>query len=62
MHITDKDNNDRSHWLAGRKEDDAYWYAADEAAIVKRAVLGCKEGIVNIFCWHFREPSLELTF
>jgi hypothetical protein len=57
MHITDKNNNDRSHWLAGRKEDDAYWYAADESAIFKRAVRGCKEVIVSTsFAGIFASP------
>ncbi len=62
MHVTHADNNDRRHWFTGRKADDAYWYAAEEAAIVERAVRACERGIVNIFCWHLREPYHERTF
>ena len=62
MHITHKNNNDRRHWLTGRKADNAYWYAAEEAAIVQRSVRACDRGIANIFCWHLREPHHERTF
>ncbi len=62
MHITHKVNIKRRHWLTGRKVRDANFYAAEEAAIVQRAVRACDKGIVNIFCWHLREPDDERTF
>jgi mannan endo-1,4-beta-mannosidase len=62
MHITHKLNIKRRHWLAGRKVSDANFYAAEEAAIVQRAVRACDKGIVNVFCWHLFDPDHERTF
>ena len=62
MHITDKNNNDRRHWLTGRKVGGAYFYAAEKAAILQRATCACDNRNVNIFCWHLREPYHVRTF
>ena len=62
QHITHKNNNDRRHWLTGRKVGNAYFHAAEEAAIIQRAIRACDRGIVNTFSWHLREPHHERTY
>lgn len=52
MFITDKDNN-------GQADN---WFYQQELKITADAKAAYDKGMVNIFCWHLREPYDQVTF
>ncbi len=50
MFITDKNNPSNS------------WYVEQENKIIQDTKNAYAKGIINIFCWHLREPYLENSF
>jgi len=38
------------------------WFQEQEAKIVRLAATAYDKGMVNVFCWHFREPYEEKSF
>lgn len=52
MFITDKDNDGKS----------SNWFYQQEVATINNVVKAYNEGIINIFCWHLREPYNEKSF
>jgi mannan endo-1,4-beta-mannosidase len=52
MFITDKSNNGQAN----------NWYHQQEVIITDDAKEAYSKGMVNIFCWHLREPNKEESF
>jgi mannan endo-1,4-beta-mannosidase len=52
MFITDKNNNGKSD----------NWFYQQEVSTIKQVKEAYAKGIVNIFCWHLREPNKEDSF
>lgn len=52
MFITDKNNNGQS----------SNWFYQQEISIVNDAKQAYSKGMINIFCWHLREPNSEDSF
>jgi mannan endo-1,4-beta-mannosidase len=50
MFITDKDNPINN------------WYVQQENKIIQDAKEAYGKGMINVFCWHLREPNLENSF
>jgi mannan endo-1,4-beta-mannosidase len=51
MHITHPANTNESGWF--------HW---EETQIIQRAQKAYDQGMVNVFCWHFDDHSLEKSF
>lgn len=51
MHITHPSNDGTKNWFRDQEEK-----------IVRLAAAAYDKGMVNVFCWHFREPFEEKTF
>ena len=51
MHITNAANTNETGW-----------FRSEENQIILRAQKGYDQGMVNIFCWHIRDPYLEKSF
>ncbi|MDD5149487.1 MAG: glycosyl hydrolase [Flavobacterium sp.] len=52
MFITDKSNNGQAN----------NWFYQQEVIITNNAKEAYNKGIINIFCWHLREPNKEESF
>lgn len=52
MFITDKNNNGQA----------SNWFVQQENKIIADAKAAYSKGMINIFCWHLREPNKEDSF